>query len=133
MKKSLSSAMGLLCVWMGLVMATPQGAAAQDHVVSPAQIQKDVAGASAERQQNAGKLESFLSSKEAQQAMKTAHINEQQVKTAVKELSDEDLAQLSARAEKAQREFAAGTLSDRDLLIILVAIAAIILIIVAVR
>ena len=65
--------------------------------------------------------------------MKTAHINEQQVKTAVKELSDEDLAQLSARAEKAQREFAAGTLSDRDLLIILVAIAAIILIIVAVR
>jgi len=133
MKKSLSSAMGLLCVWMGLVMATPQGAVAQDHVVSPAQIQKDVAGASAEQQQNAGKLESFLSSKEAQQAMKTAHINEQQVKTAVKELSDEDLAQLSARAEKAQREFAAGTLSDRDLLIILVAIAAIILIIVAVR
>ena len=133
MKKSLSSAMGLLCVWMGLVMATPQGAVAQDHVVSPAQIQKDVAGASAEQQQNAGKLESFLSSKEAQQAMKTAHINEQQVRTAVKELSEEDLAQLSARAEKAQREFAAGTLSDRDLLIILVAIAAIILIIVAVR
>jgi biopolymer transport protein ExbB/TolQ len=133
MKKSLSSAMGLLCVCVGLMMVTPQGALAQDHVVSPAQIQKDVAGASAERQQNTGKLESFLSSKEAQQAMKTAHINEQQVKTAVKELSDEDLAQLSARAEKAQREFAAGTLSDRDLLIILVAVAALILIIVAVR
>lgn len=133
MKKPLSSAMGLLCVWMGLVMTTAQGAVAQDRVVSPEQIQKDVAGASAERQQNAGKLESFLSSKEARQAMKTAHINEQQVKTAVKELSDEDLAQLSARAEKAQREFAAGTLSDRDLLIILVAIAAVILIIVAVR
>src|ERR1700745_2619308 len=131
MKKSLSSAMGLLWVWMGLVMATPQGAVAQDHVVSPAQIQKDVAGASAEQQQNAGKLERFLSSKEAQQAMKNAHINEHAGKKARKELSDEDLAQLSARAEKAQREFAAGTLSDRDLLIILVAIAAIILIIVA--
>ena len=42
MKKSLSSAMGLLCVWMGLVMATPQGAVAQDHVVSPVQLQNDV-------------------------------------------------------------------------------------------
>jgi hypothetical protein len=49
MKKSPSIAMGLLCVCVGLVMATPQGAVAQDHVVSPAQIQKDVAGASAER------------------------------------------------------------------------------------
>jgi len=37
------------------------------------------------------------------------------------------------RAEKAQREFAAGSLSDRDLLIILVCVAALILIIVAVR
>jgi len=51
----------------------------------------------------------------------------------VQQLDDEDLARLSARAENAQREFAAGNLSDRDLLIILVAVAALILIIVAVR
>jgi hypothetical protein len=51
----------------------------------------------------------------------------------VRQLSKEDLAQLSARSEKAQKDFAAGTLSDRDLLIILVAIAVIVLIIVAVR
>jgi hypothetical protein len=57
----------------------------------------------------------------------------EQVKHAVSTLSDAELAQLATRADKAQADFAAGTLSDRDLIIILVAIAALILIIVAVR
>jgi hypothetical protein len=57
----------------------------------------------------------------------------ERVKHAVSTLSDAELAQLAARADKAQADFAAGTLSDRDLIIILVAIAALILIIVAVR
>ena len=39
----------------------------------------------------------------------------------------------TARANKAQADFAAGNLSDRDLIIILIAVAALILIIVAVR
>jgi hypothetical protein len=43
------------------------------------------------------------------------------------------VAQLAARAQKAQADFAAGSISDRDLIIILVCIAALILIIVAVR
>jgi hypothetical protein len=51
----------------------------------------------------------------------------------VSSLSDEELRQLASKANKAQADFAAGTLSDRDLLLILVAIAALILIIVAVR
>jgi hypothetical protein len=106
---------------------------AQDHVVSPGEIQNDTAGASARRQQHVQQLDGFLLSKEAQQALKSAHMDPQQVKTAVRELDDEDLARLSARTEKAQREFAAGNLSDRDLLIILVCVAALILIIVAVR
>jgi len=57
----------------------------------------------------------------------------QQVKTAVATLSDDDLAQLSSRAERAQTDFAGGRLSDRDLIWIIVAIAALILIIVAVH
>jgi hypothetical protein len=56
-----------------------------------------------------------------------------QVKTAVSSLSDQELAQLASRSTKAQADFAAGRIDDRDLLIILVAIAALILIIVAVR
>jgi hypothetical protein len=134
MKKSLLRAIDFsLVLLLGLVLATPQDVLAQNHVVSSSDIQKDVAAASASRQQNLAQLESFLSSKEAQRAMKSAHVNYQQVKNAVRQLNNDDLARLSARSEKAQKDFAAGTLSDRDLIIILVAIAALILIIVAVR
>lgn len=132
--KPFSRAVGYLCVLLlSLVLATPQDALAQDHVVSPLELQKDVASASASRQKNLAQVESSLSSEEAQRAIKSAHINYQQVKNAVRQLSNEDLAQLSARSEKAQKDFAAGTLSDRDLLIILLCIAALVLIIVAVR
>jgi hypothetical protein len=134
MKRSLSSAVGLVLVLLlGLILASPGAALAQDHVVSPREIQKDAAGASAARQQHVQQLDGFLSSNEAQQALKSAHMDPQEVKNAVGQLDDEDLTRLSARAEKAQREFAAGNLSDRDLLIILVCVAALILIIVAVR
>ena len=46
---------------------------------------------------------------------------------------DQELARLASRADKAQADFAAGRLEDRDLLIIVVAIAALVLLIVAVR
>ena len=134
MKRLLLSAVGpVLVLVLGLILTSPGAALAQDHVVSSGEIQKDAAGASAARQQHVQQLDGFLSSNEAQQALKSAHMDPQEVKNAVGQLDDEDLARLSVRAEKAQREFAAGNLSDRDLLIILVCVAALILIIVAVR
>ena len=134
MKRSLFSAVGpVLVLLLGLILTSPGAALAQDHVVSPVEIQKDAAGASAARQQQVQQLDGFLSSKEAQQALKSAHMDPQEVKNAVGQLDDEDLARLSARTDKAKRDFAAGKLSDRDLLIILVCVAALILIIVAVR
>ena len=48
-------------------------------------------------------------------------------------LSDEEVAQLASRAEKAQADFAAGRMSDRDLIVIILGILALILIIIAVR
>jgi hypothetical protein len=48
-------------------------------------------------------------------------------------LNDQELARLAERIEKVQADFAAGKMSDRDLIWILIGIAALILIIVAVR
>jgi hypothetical protein len=115
--------------------AVPQNifAQASEHVVSPSDLQKAVVNASQARQHNVETLQAFFSSDEARRALESTHMNPAQVKSAVASLSDEELAQLSARTKKAQADFAAGNISDRDLLIILVAIAALILIIVAVR
>ena len=65
--------------------------------------------------------------------MKAAHISLSQVKNAIPNLSNEEMAQLASRSEAARADFAAGRMSDRDLIIILIAIVGLILIIVAVR
>lgn len=115
--------------------AVPQSLVAEvtDHLVSPSDLQKAAVDASKARAQNLESLQSFFGSEQAQRAIASAHMNPQQINKAIASLSDEELAQLATRTRKAQAEFAAGNLSDRDLLIILVAIAALILIIVAVH
>ena len=117
------------------VFGIPQTLVAQvtDHVVTPSDLQKAAVGASQQRQQNLDLLRTLFASDGAKKALQSAHMDPQQVNKAVASLSDEELAQLASRASKAQTDFAAGRMSDRDLIIILVAIAALILIIVAVR
>ncbi len=114
------------------IFVVPQ-LAAQTHVVSPADLQKEAVSATQTRQQNANTLSGALSTPKVESAMKVAHIDPTQVKTAISSLSDADLANLAGRTQKAERDFAAGNINDRDLLLILVAIAALILIIVAVH
>ena len=120
---------------LAAVFALPQSLMAEtaSHLVSPSELQQAVVKASAARQQNRDQVQQFFSSERAQKALQSARMNPEQVKTAVSTLDDAELAQLASRVHKAQADFAAGTLSDRDLIIILVAIAALILIIVAVR
>lgn len=120
------------CV-LATVFAVPTNLMAQAHVVSQADLRKEVVHASQARQQNLEQVKQFLSSDKAQKAIKSAHLDPVQVTTAVASLSDAQLAQLAARSQKAQADFAAGNLDNRDLLLIIVAIAVLILIIVAVR
>ena len=118
---------------LSVAVVAPQAIVAQSHVVSPGQIQNDVAASSAARQHNQKQVRDFLSTVEAQRAMKSAKIDPQQVTNAVSQLGNAELASLAARSEKAQKDFAAGNIDNHDLLLILVGIAALILIIVAVH
>ncbi len=115
------------------IFAIPPGVLAQTHVVNPADLQKEVVRATQERQHDFETVKQLLSSQAAEKALRSAHIDPTKVKTAVSTLSDQELAQLASRAEQAQADFAAGNLSQRDLIFIILAVAALILIIVAVR
>jgi Flp pilus assembly protein TadB len=106
---------------------------AQTHVVSQADIHKELVNAAQTRRENQQKVKGLFSSNETRKAMEAAQINPERVDAAVSALSDEELARLASRADKLDRDFAAGRISNRDLLIIIVGIAALILIIVAVR
>ncbi len=102
-------------------------------MVTSAELQKAAVDASRTRQENLDALRAFFSSESARRALTSIHADPEQVKKAVATLSDAELAQLASRANKAQADFAGGTMSNRDLLVILIGIAALILIIVAVR
>jgi len=121
-----------VCV-LTATLATSPGLSAQTHVVSPAELHQAAIAATHARQHDLQKVTEFLSSPRAEKALRSVRMDSDRVKMAVATLSDQELAQLAVRSEKVQADFAAGALSDRDLLIILVGIAALILIIVAVR
>jgi hypothetical protein len=123
----------LVALVLVALFTVPSDLLAQSHLVSPADLQKQVVAASQVREHNLETVQNFLSTPTAEKAMNSSHINPQQVRTAVSTLNDQELAQLAASADKAQHDFAAGNLSDRDLILIILGIAVLVLIIVAVR
>jgi uncharacterized protein with gpF-like domain len=123
----------IACFFTSLFALAPQNLAAQTHVVSPSDLQKATVASTQSRVANAAKLDQLLSSPLGQKAVKEAHVDATQVKNAMAALSDQDLARLAARADKAQKDFAAGAITDHMLLLIVIAIIIVIIIIIAVK
>jgi len=115
------------------VFVLPSNLLAQSHVVSQTDIHKELINATQTRQKDLQKVERLFASDEAMKALESARMNPEQVNAAISTLSDAELARLAARADKLDQDFAAGRLSERDLLFVVLGVAAIILIIVAVR
>ena len=115
--------------------AMPARMQAQDnHVVSSQELSKDAARPAESRGANEAALRQLFSSEQAQRALKSANIDYSKVDKAVGQLSDEDVAKLAARSQQIHDNFAAGragSLSDRDLLIIII-IAVLVIALVAV-
>ena len=109
--------------------------AQEKHVVSSQELHKEAMRPAEARGANEAALRQLFSSEQAQQALKSVNIDYSKVDKAVGQLSDEDLGKLAARSQQAaQNNFAggrAGSLSDRDLLIIII-IAVLVIALVAV-
>jgi hypothetical protein len=114
----------LALILLPYVAVTPARVQAQDnHVVTSQELSKDAARPAETRGANEAALRQLFSSEQGQQALKSANIDYSKVDKAVGQLSDEDLAKLAARSRQMQNNFAggrAGSLSDRDLLIIII-------------
>jgi hypothetical protein len=125
----------LAVILLACFAVTPARVQAQDrHVVSSRELSKETARPAETRGANEAALRQLFSSEQAQQALKSASIDYSRVDKAVGQLSDEDLAKLAARSRQVQDNFAAGragSLSDRDLLIIII-IAVLVIALVAV-
>ena len=112
-----------IIVLPSLAMSPANLQAQEKHVVSSQELHKEAMRPAQVRGANEAALRQLFSSEQAQQALKSVNIDYSKVDKAVGQLSDEDLAKLAARSQQAQNNFAggrAGSLSDRDLLIIII-------------
>lgn len=122
----------LVCV-AGLLPGIPSLLAVQSHVVSRAELEQAVLSASRTRSENLKKVEKFFSSSAADRALKSAHLDPVQIKKAIPSLSDQELARLASRADKAQEDFAGGALTNQQITYIIIALATAVIVLIAVH
>jgi len=115
----------LIVLLLPCFAVTPSRMQAQSnqHVLSLQELSKDAARPAETRQANETALRQLFSSEQAQHALRSAGIDYGKVDKAVGQLSDADLSKLAERSRQAQNNFSAGragSLTDRDLLIIII-------------
>jgi hypothetical protein len=96
------------------------------HVVTLDELNQDAAQPAETRQANESAIRELLSTEAGQQALKSANVEYKQVDKALGQLNDADLAKIAERSRDAQKDFAAGGLSTRVLIVIILIVILII-------
>ena len=106
---------------------------ADKHVVSLGELNQAVAAPSESRRANEAEIRQLFATVDGQKALKTANVDYAKIDRAVSSMSDEDVARISDRARAIDRDFAAGNLTDHDLLVILIVVLIVVILIVVLR
>jgi hypothetical protein len=120
-----------LALALGLA-AAPSRVAAQDkdHVVSLDELKSDAAKPAQTRETNEAEVRHLLKTVAGQEALKSAKVDYAKVDKAISQLSDDDLATVAEKSRQADRDFAAGGLSQT--LIIVIALIVILIVVLAI-
>jgi Flp pilus assembly protein TadB len=131
---SILLAVSLLC--LGMLPARAQNSARtqdNEHAVSSNQLRNDLQKAAENRQANEAAVREMFATDAGKQALKSAGIEYQKVDQAISQVDDGELARLADRSREVKKDFVAGRMSDRDLLIIVLIAVILIVVILAVR
>jgi CHASE3 domain sensor protein len=121
----------LFAIALSLLCLAPRDLLAQQqHVVNPADLQKEMVSASSVREQNEATLNKLLTHEETQKVFRDAHVNSDQVKAAIHSLDDQELARLTAQANQAQHDIDAGMSAGLATLIIIAVVILVVVILV---
>ena len=104
----------LLLLTLGVCPVWSQSAAVADHIVSAPALHRAVREAAQVRQTNLAKIDKFLGTEPAKQALSGLKLDSAQVSQAASVLTDEELSRLAAQAEKLQGDVAAGEIGKRQ-------------------
>jgi len=89
--------------------------------------------AAASRAEKLARFDRLLLKDEVRSALQTAKLDPQQVSRAAAFLTDEELASLSERAVKIERDITAGALNNQQLTYIVIALATAVIVIVLIK
>lgn len=118
------------CALVVLILAP--AAHAQDHVITPEELDRMAQEAAQTRQKHLERVARFFSSEAAQKALGKQGVNSEKVRKAAMLLGDEELDRLARQVEKVESDFAAGALSNEQLTYIVIALAAAVIVLIAV-
>lgn len=111
------------CLWQPLK--------ATEHLVSAADLHRQVRSAQSSRQAGLQQIRSFLRSDSPRSVLDKSNLDVTQVEKAVGFLSDEEVARLAAQIEVVQRDVTAGALSNQELTYIVIALVAAVVVLIA--
>ena len=117
---------GQIWIWtLGIALAlglaaAPSRVAAQDkdHVVSLDELKSDAAKPAQARVANEADVRHLLQTEAGQEALKSAKVDYAKIDKAISQLSDEDLANVAQKSRQADRDFAAGGLTQTLIIVI---------------
>ncbi len=115
------------------MLALPARMWADEHVVSTAELARALVTQAQQRQQNLNLVRQFFTSDTATKALQRLPGVRGEIEKAVSNLDDQELARLSAKIDKTQRDFAAGALTNQQLTYIVIALATAVIILVIVE
>ncbi|MEX2300452.1 MAG: hypothetical protein WD733_05920 [Bryobacterales bacterium] len=104
---------------------------AAEHVVSVADLHRQVRSAQMSRQAGLEQINGFLHSESSRAVLGASTLDVAQVEKAVGFLSDEEVARLASQIQRLERDIAAGALSNEHLTYIVIALAAAIIVLIA--
>lgn len=111
------------CLWQPLQ--------ATEHLVSAADLHRQVRSAQASRQAGLQQIRSFLRSDSPRSVLESSNLDVTQVEKAVGFLSDEEVARLAAQTQAIERDVTAGALSNQELTYIVIALIAAVVVLIA--
>ncbi len=123
----------LLVFLIAGMLAVPPGVWASDHVVSPADLTNALISRAQLREQKLNLVRRFFTSDQATKALQRLPNVRGEIEQAVSNLDDQELARLSAKIDKIQHDFAAGSLTNQQLTYIVIALATAVIILVIVE
>jgi hypothetical protein len=103
---------------------------ATEHLVSAADLHRQVRSAQLSRQAGLQQINGFFRSESSRAVLEASRLDAGQIEKAVGLLGDEEVARLAAQVQRIERDVAAGALSNQELTYIVIALAAAVIVLI---